>query len=72
MHDTLPTWRRNDVRREALPRHGAKTMSGQRQSPDMVQKRCRDRGGTPTWRKNDVGAEAVSRHGAETMSGQRR
>src|SRR5699024_5738704 len=62
---------KNDVGTEALPRHGTKTMSGQRHYPDMAHKRRRDRGITPTWRKNDVGTEALPRHGAKTMSGQR-
>src|SRR5699024_9376210 len=61
-----------DVGTEVLPRHGAKTTSGQRHYPDMARKRCRDRGITPTWRENDVGTEAFSRHGAKTTAGQRR
>src|SRR5699024_9915514 len=64
-----PTWRKNDVGPEALPRHGAKTMSGQRCFPDMAQKRRRARGVSPTWRKNDVGPEVFPRHGTETTSG---
>lgn len=65
----LPRWHRNDVGPEAFPRHGAKTMSGQRRFPDMAQKRRRARGVPPTWRKNDVGSEVFPRHGTETTSG---
>src|SRR5699024_7357417 len=67
-----PTWRKNDVGAASFSRHGVKTMSGQRHSPDMAQKRCRGSSIPPTWRENDVGAGAFSRHGAKTMSGQRR
>ncbi len=55
-----PTWRKNDVGTEAVSRHGAETMSGQRRYPDMAQKRCRGRGSLPTWCRNDVGAEALT------------
>src|SRR5699024_8605586 len=37
----VPTWCRNDVGPEVLSRHGARTMSGWRCFPDMVQERCR-------------------------------
>src|SRR5699024_7132413 len=67
-----PTWCRNDVGAEALPRHGAKAMSGQRCCPDMAQKRCRARGVSPTWQKSDVGPEVFPRHGTKAMSGWRR
>src|SRR5699024_3716214 len=38
----LPTWRQHDVGAEVFSRHGGKTMSGQRRSPDMAIKRCRE------------------------------
>src|SRR5699024_12733440 len=63
-----PTWRKNDVGPEAFPRHGAKTMSGQRRFPDMVQKRRRARGVSPTWRKNDDGQEEHPREGTNMAS----
>src|SRR5699024_11362228 len=63
-----PTWRKNDVGPEAFPRHGAKTMSGQRCFPDMAQKRRRARGVSPPWRNNAVGLEVLHRHGTATTS----
>src|SRR5699024_4780628 len=63
---------RNDVGAATFPRHGTKTMSGQRRFPDMAQNRCRGSDISPTWHENDVGAEAFPRHGTKPMSGQRR